>query len=182
LSGSCTRTSTHGDASACSAAAEFGHFDIFEVPSRAGLPVELSDVQPGRRFRRQARAGLSARAGCPWDATACANAALHRELDALVFLHEHGCPWDKETIVNAACAGDLDSVQYAHTRGCPLSPEAYKMATDRKYADAYLDRHARECGGNAHKGRIRVAAYLEENGCPKSDWVRVSVVNGLCVK
>ena len=84
--------------------------------------------------------------GCPWDESACAEAASWCQLECLKYLHENGCPWNEWTCEQAAQAGDVWCLEYAHENGCPWDE--------------------RTCEEAAKAGDVECLQYAHESGCP----------------
>ena len=63
--------------------------------------------------------------GCPWDARACAGAALDGHLDVLQWAIDNGCPWNEEVCKWAAWGSYLDVLQWAIDNGCPYEVNEY---------------------------------------------------------
>ena len=84
--------------------------------------------------------------GYPWDSFTCKEAAGGGHLELLKYLHENGCPWDRDTCAATAWDGHLEVLKYLHENGCPW------------------DQHT--CNLAAMQGQLEVLKYLHENGCP----------------
>jgi hypothetical protein len=82
--------------------------------------------------------------GCPWDASACKEAASNGNLEVLKYLHDNGCPWDSCACAWAAWNGELEVLKYLHTNGCPWDEDTFSNARGDD-----------------------VIEYLISNGCPR---------------
>ena len=76
--------------------------------------------------------------GCPWDASACKEAALGGNLEVLRWLRSEGCPWDERTWEYAA---DSTTREWLKENGYPqnLIDANDDEYNDDEYSDDYSE-------------------------------------------
>lgn len=124
---------------------------------------------------------------CPWDASACFNAARSGQPSTLQYLLDNGCPFGAEAMEVAAKAassgfgdGGLRCVAMLHKAGCPWDASAPAAAVGTGFSGwtqnalntlSYLHEHGcpwdeRTTTNAALKGCLEVLQYVRERGCP----------------
>ncbi|BDA49797.1 hypothetical protein COCOBI_14-4170 [Coccomyxa sp. Obi] len=110
--------------------------------------------------------------GFPWDADACAAAALAGSVDCLGYAHCSACPWDASVCSMAAAAGSLACLVYAHEHGCKWDWNTCAMAALYGHLDClvYARAHGcewdeRTCSWAASSGNLEILTYAVDNGC-----------------
>jgi hypothetical protein len=72
-------------------------------------------------------------AGCPWDESTCACAALGGHLDVIKWARDNGAPWGVWTCACAAKKGHLEVLKWAREEGCPWDEWTCIDAAERRH-------------------------------------------------
>lgn len=91
-----------------------------------------------------------------WNTTVSNNAAVRGHLECLKYAHENGCPWGEKICSSAAQYGHLDCLKYAHENGCPW--DEWTTIEASKYRDS-----------------VECLKYAIENGCPMDRIVSIHI-------
>lgn len=125
----------------CEGAAFSGHTCILEWASEQGLlpkdglgtsrAAAHGDNLHILKWAQQQGLPLS-RLSYPSEVGALGEAAQHRDLNMVLWLHSQGCTWDHLVIGHACQHGHLETAQWALQHGCPwpqwLEPSVYERA------------------------------------------------------
>ena len=110
--------------------------------------------------------------GCPFDESACTEAAIEGHIDTLKWLHENGFPWNQDTFTSSAAFGHFEILIWLHQQGCPFAwdEDTCFDVTESGYIDTlqwfqqkgcslYLPRSARMA---ARGDQLDMLQYLHE--------------------
>lgn len=67
---------------------------------------------------------------CPWDASTFSSAVIHGDIENMNWLKGHECPWNLYTFRIAARYGNLEVMKWLKTNGCPLRACTFSSAAE----------------------------------------------------